>query len=269
MDSSTVRRALRDRYPVGEYALFFEVANAAGFSGSRYCDAMAMGLWPSRGLPLQGFEIKVSRSDWLRELKQPAKAENHFAYCDHWWLVAAKGVVKELDEIPSTWGFLELGAEPDLPFAETAKPPALRQRKPAPKLTPKPLDRSMIAAILKRASQADEATVQAAVRKATEQIRKDAVADVERRIRERTRDAAHQLDRIARIEKALGHPLADGYEDPERIGQTLKAIEAIGVENTWGGLRDMQRQMQSATKRLDEALATWDALKPAPVEPAE
>jgi len=32
-----------------------------------------MDLWPSGGLEIHGHEVKVSRSDWLRELKEPEK----------------------------------------------------------------------------------------------------------------------------------------------------------------------------------------------------
>ena len=39
-------------------------------SRRRYADAVAMNLWPSKGLALHGFEIKVSRSDFLTELRE-------------------------------------------------------------------------------------------------------------------------------------------------------------------------------------------------------
>jgi len=50
-------------------------------------------LWPSRGLHLMGFEIKAGRGDWLRELKDPGKAEGIAAYCDQWWVVAPAEVI--------------------------------------------------------------------------------------------------------------------------------------------------------------------------------
>lgn len=67
--------ALAHRYPAPGYALLPQVANGTGYAASRHCDAIALSLWPSRGIRLHGFEIKVARSDWLRELKDPAKAE--------------------------------------------------------------------------------------------------------------------------------------------------------------------------------------------------
>lgn len=72
----------------------------------RYADAIACSLWRSRGFWLQGFEIKVSKSDWKRELKDPAKAEEIARFCRHWWVVAPPGIV-DVDELPLSWGLLE------------------------------------------------------------------------------------------------------------------------------------------------------------------
>ena len=104
--TSEIHAALRDRYKPPEYAFLEEVRNDAGFDASRSCDAIAMSLWPSRGLDLQGFEIKASRSDWLRELKDPAKAEAVCKFCDFWWLaVGDAGIVLD-GELPVSWGLL-------------------------------------------------------------------------------------------------------------------------------------------------------------------
>lgn len=61
-----------------------------------------------RGEPrqaLHGHEIKVSRSDWLRELADPTKADAWKRYCDRWWLVAPPGVGRP-EELPDGWGLL-------------------------------------------------------------------------------------------------------------------------------------------------------------------
>lgn len=65
---------LAKRYPDPEYALLTQVADQTGWR-SRIADAVAIGCWKSRGLYIHGFEIKVSRSDWLFERKHPEKAE--------------------------------------------------------------------------------------------------------------------------------------------------------------------------------------------------
>lgn len=96
---------IRWKYPSKEYVVLDEVRDSTGFSGrGRSADAVAFGIWPSRGLTITGFEFKSSRSDWTRELANPEKAESIAQYCDAWWLVAAENVAK-IEEIPATWGW--------------------------------------------------------------------------------------------------------------------------------------------------------------------
>jgi hypothetical protein len=88
---------------------------------SRRADAIALSLWtqpeqkkiqfdePGKKRIIRttviGFEIKVNRSDWLNELKQPEKAETMKQYCNQWVLVAPEDVVKPF-EIPKGWGWM-------------------------------------------------------------------------------------------------------------------------------------------------------------------
>lgn len=61
-------------------------------------------MWAHRQ-SLHGFEVKVSRSDWLTELADPEKAEAWARYCHYFWLVASdKAIVR--DDLPKGWGML-------------------------------------------------------------------------------------------------------------------------------------------------------------------
>ena len=61
---------------------------------------------PYNAYPRHGFEVKVSRSDWLNELRDPSKAEAFRPYCHFWSLVIAdKSMVRE-GELPEGWGLL-------------------------------------------------------------------------------------------------------------------------------------------------------------------
>lgn len=108
----------------------------------RTVDALAVDLWPSSGHPIHGFEVKVSRSDWLTELKDPEKAEAFRPYCDHWWLVVPDTQIVRGD-LPETWGLLAVG-----------KDGRLRVRKPAPKNERLPMPFGMTAAWLRATSKA-------------------------------------------------------------------------------------------------------------------
>lgn len=49
--------------------------------------------------------MKVSRADWLTELRNPDKAEAWVRYCHYFWLVAgSKDIIK--DDLPEDWGLL-------------------------------------------------------------------------------------------------------------------------------------------------------------------
>lgn len=109
MDEDKMFRALRAKFPSDQYALLRHVGNGTGYEKSyRWADGFAMGLWPSRGLPVHGIEIKVSRSDWLAELKQPEKADEIAQYCDFWWLAVPgeKNAIVRSGELPSGWGLI-------------------------------------------------------------------------------------------------------------------------------------------------------------------
>jgi hypothetical protein len=135
---SDLLAALRQKFPEKSYALLSQVRDGTGYgSPGRTADALAMSLWPSRGLELSGFEMKVSRSDWLRELKQPEKAESIARYCDRWWLYVSDDNIVKDGELPTTWGLLVL------------KGGKLVERVMAPKLSPRELDRVFVASVLR------------------------------------------------------------------------------------------------------------------------
>lgn len=146
-------KALRPLYPAEQFALLPQAANSTGFSASRHADALALGLWPSRGIHLHGFEIKSYRGDWLRELKDPKKAEEIAGRCHHWWIVAGGPFVKP-EEVPAGWGLLSYDEGSGL----------LKRVKAAPYREAAPMDLSFVAAMLRKAQEVvtPDAVVQAA-----------------------------------------------------------------------------------------------------------
>src|SRR3990167_200745 len=98
VEKLTIWNILRKHFPENEYALMAEVRDRAGFHASRSADFIAVNLYPSRGLAVNGIELKSHRGDWLGELKNPKKAENIFQYCDHFWLLTADESVARIEE---------------------------------------------------------------------------------------------------------------------------------------------------------------------------
>lgn len=134
---------LRDRYSETHgngirYACAAHVRSHAGFDARRTADFIAMDLWPSKGLALHGHEVKVSRSDWLAELKHPEKAAEFTPYMDYWWLVVADRRIVRDGELPAGWGLLAPRGD-----RLVAVVPAVRQRNTSP------LTRSRMAAFIR------------------------------------------------------------------------------------------------------------------------
>jgi len=139
--------ALKAKYDSNGYAFFEQVNNATGWRGNRaFTDAVVVSLWPSRGIEAYGFEIKVSRADWRKELAKPAKAELVQKYCTRWWVVSGNNCVPE-SEVPPKWGLLELRGK------------GLHIVKNAPLLKPKPLDLPFVASLVRRAHEVSGALV--------------------------------------------------------------------------------------------------------------
>lgn len=90
------------------YAVASQVRSHAGFDARRTADFVAMDLWPSMGLTLHGHEIKVSRGDWLRELKDPSKAAEFIPWMNCWWVVASSERIVRPGELPDDWGLMAM-----------------------------------------------------------------------------------------------------------------------------------------------------------------
>ena len=79
----------------------------AGFDARRVCDFMAQDLWTTGDpSPCTATRSGSPRSDWLRELRDPAKAEEFRRYCDRWWLVVSDCAIVKPGELPTGWGLL-------------------------------------------------------------------------------------------------------------------------------------------------------------------
>ena len=239
--AAEIRVALRERYPDKSHALLFEVANGTGAQARRYADAVAMGLWPSHGLEIDGFEIKVSKADWTRELKDPSKSDAIARYCHRWWVVAPKGVVPP-GELPTPWGLLELQDDGKL-----------RQRVAAPRQEPVDVDRAFVASMLRRAAESHHADVDTEVARQVEQARQKIKEQTERhyqnRLSFRMRAAEEAMEKVKAIEAATGIDLTR-YTPTDEI---VRAIQfGLGIVNRVGAIWDLKRGAEQVLKSIDD-----------------
>lgn len=236
----TIAAALRERYCKPEWSIFFEVSNGTGTRGHRYADAVAMNLYPSRGLEIHGFEIKAHRSDWLRELKNPEKAEAVFKYCDRWWIVAEKGVVKS-GELPPTWGLIEHDN-------------GLRQHTAAPKLTPIPMNRTFAAALLRRAGEADADHVCALVENKVKTIRASERKYAEDEVARRLKKYEGIENKLAEIKEKTGIDLLHWSASSE-VSSAIKFALSSDLFASYNSIHSLRNQAELLVKNIDEATA--------------
>ena len=231
MGTGQIEAALAHRYRGNAWALFFEAhSGAADESRARSADALAMSLWPSRGLELHGHEIKASRGDWLAELRQPEKAEEICRFCDRWWLVVGDPRIVKDGELPPTWGLL-------VPHGKR-----LRVKVDAPKLTPEPATRLFLAALMRSVSksQASNAVLKACAEESYAKGQRHAQAQHDRDIQE--------MGRIR--QSAIAEAMA-----AKRAVEEFNTTSGLNIE-TWnaGKIGDDVRQFTLARHELDRAV---------------
>lgn len=202
--AADVRKAILSQFHGDRYVVAFEVGDDTGVQGLRRCDAMVMHCWPSDRHRILGLEIKVSRSDWLNELKDAGKSETFARHCDQFGLVAPIGVVQP-GEIPTGWGYWQLQRDGRLRCG--IKPIQRTDRLPMPA--------GMIASMMRRAC--------VAARKELGTDRAELRADVEKAV---AAEVAQLRTRIQELENELRGQRGAAAAMRERIAGSSWASEA-------------------------------------------
>jgi len=259
---SSIFDALRKRFAHPEWAYFEEVRNGTGFSRrtTRTADGLAFSTWPSRGLELHGIEVKVSRGDWLREKGDPEKAEEIARFCDRWWLAVTPKVL-DVAEVPPAWGLIEWDGKRWRTHRDASKRQDVQ-----------PLDRLMLAAILRKASESDQKRLtEWATRLAADMHRnevelaksqaKDA-HDRREHVEQQNRRLRHLLNRVlGYVDGRLDLLYAVPDELPPEVVARLEAARNLDLEQA-------RREAQWALGQLRAAAVTArQALRRAGVRP--
>ena len=243
LTADQVIAAIRGRYTpdgqIPEWVVIEQVRNQQGFGGRdpiRTFDALMVGLWESRGHPIHGFEVKVSKGDWKRELKAPDKADPLVRHVSYWWVVAPVGVVDPAT-LPDGWGL------------QVTDGKRLRTVREATKREAMPPSWSMVAAILKRAAEqvTDEAARRAEYQRGRKDGRKDAEEGYEFRSVAQERDRLREV--VARFEAASGLDLPTySTESAEKLGAAVRTV--MGDHDS--PMRLIQQARRAAERFLEE-----------------
>lgn len=236
MTANEVLNAINATHAAPEWVFLRDVANGTGGHCRRRADAVAMNLWPSRGLEVRGFEVKVSRGDLKRELAAPEKADAIARYCDTWWIAAPRGVVAA-GELPLSWGLIEVGDR------------GARVRKQAERQEAQPLTRHFVAA-LARAVAAEVESIRST------HVPKASIAD--------QLEARYQLG-LAQAPACFDRQVAN---DRDKLAAAAIILAELGIDLTaddWRGrvTPDVARQHVAAMRLGSVMLARWGGEKSA------
>ena len=243
---------LQASFTAPAYITLEEVRDATGFDGVRTADAMAISLYRSRGKAIWGFEMKVSRNDWLKELKQPEKAESILRYCHHWGLVVPNKDIVKPGELPESWGMY------------VAQKNRLKCVVPCPKLDPLPMSITMLTALIyavsNRQSKADAAALTAArdegYRQGVSRTRTDEYEKYYKELKER----------VDAYEKGSGLLISYGWTQPEKIGKVVrmlmdgKANIKTVLDQAKYGVGHAERIRETLQKQVDVLQAAFDGI---------
>lgn len=247
-----MERHLANKYLNPEWVFLKQVRSSTG-SANRIADGMAFNMYQSTGYEILGFEIKVSRSDWLSELKHMGKSNEIMTYCDKWFLVVPDANIVKEGELPKNWGLLVL------------KDGELRQKvRPTPQ-KPEPIPLAFMASILRRNSNVMRALELSYVKRESikaeiEQARKDGYESGRGYNGKRTEE---ELERVRGVlhafEEASGIDLARwvGIPQARTIGKYVKLTMHLN-ENTID--YDIKR-MEGTIKSISSAIADMKVIK--------
>jgi hypothetical protein len=251
-------QAVRARYEPPEWHVEGEVTLAG-----RRLDLVALNLWGARQYRIVGFEVKVSRGDWLRELADYRKSEEWMAVVDTFYVVTAPKVIQS-DELPEGWGHLELVGTRGGSRMMTRRHATAR----APGAT---LPREVAARFLGRMAE----TLRQQDRGVESRARMQLWADIERQSKERhEKDRAQdraEVKRLTEEQDALYAALGIERSAWRKHERALRAAAAFAEANQEQSaiLRQLENVTRAQETRAAELRRTLDALKAdAPAEGA-
>jgi len=208
----TVHEAIASKFCQPHYVTLFEVRDSTGFDSTRSADALSVALYGTRGREITGFEIKRSRSDWLRELKMPEKAEEIGKFCDWFYLVTNDESVARPDELPMPWGWMVL------------KGARLKTIKKPERMKPFPLDRHMLCSLLYSVRQQCLIEIEMQIKAAVDKRIKSEASELKYQAEEGERKYKELQKVVREFEDASGVSVQSHWLDRPKIGAAVRRV---------------------------------------------
>jgi hypothetical protein len=223
-------------------------------NSNRRADAVHIGLWSSRGAGrIDVCELKISRSDFRRELDKPEKAEAWWPYCNAFWIVAPSVEVAPPEELPPGWGLMVPGA---------------RGRRFKKIVEPQEREAKITVPLLLTLLKSTETTRTNALQQQAKKLRQEAYENQQRALarRQANTSSGRRLEALDRLEELLGLKLDDypwdGRITPETAAEGLKTFMQgqAAVDNAKKDAEYIIRELDRAAR---EAQGHADSLRKA------
>lgn len=240
--------------------LFIRECGLNGVQGGQRCDALYVGFTSASGRILVGHEVKVSRSDWLRELAKTGKADTWADACHVWYIVAPPGVVK-VDELPDGWGLLEPSAKLRTKLKTVVKARIRRDHTP-----PWDAVRSIMARYDTLRAEAMREFRNETERTIREALEEEYARRAERQSATLTPEQADKLDTLARFEELHGVELSRwAYSrdqvDPSQLAAALAIVSASRQLPHVENLVQAANRAATAADTLLSAVEDWRSVR--------
>lgn len=227
-------RALSTVFPAPAHTLLSQVRNGTGFSrGPRTADALAISTYPSRGLWMAGVEIKTYLGDWKRELANPEKAESISKYCHLWYVAAPEGLIPQ-NELPETWGLIEVGKKAKIVVKGKNQ-------------EPKAIDMLLLCSILRNFSESY------VPKSEVEVLAEEKAKKMEEH---RGQELENLRTSIAEFEKASGIKLKDHFWEYGDIGKAVKVVIDSGILRRSDRIQALRLQAAQVVESCDKILSS-------------
>jgi predicted HicB family RNase H-like nuclease len=237
---------LATKYQRPHWVFMREFRDATGFDAKRSADALAVGLYSSRGQHIIGFEVKTFRSDWLRELKRPEKADPIARFCDFFNLVVPELSIVNIGELPAPWGLI---------VVDQAKG-KVHIAKKAEQLQAQPITRSFMCAIVKQTMDLAQMPTEKALHEALEAGKQHGRESAKQNESYELRDLRKLKEVADAFTKESGVELS-AWEDGKRIGEAVAVVTRL-----MRGDYTIFQHLQEGREALDRALQELRALVP-------
>jgi hypothetical protein len=223
--AAQITALLQHRHAAPEWASFAQLpSNTGGIN--RYLDFYAINLWHSKRYLKVAYEIKISRSDFHREMNEPRKREFAEKIADEAYFATPLNLINP-DEVPEGWGLIEMNAG------------GLRIKKRAPQRKVEDLPMSFIASLARRLSDPPQALPAALWLLAGQEV------DRERLYAIANEDVRQQ------IQQAKQQALRE-YRQSADVQKTQRIIDLIQRHLGWAYTSDLDKLEQWLTASKDE-----------------